>query len=80
MRVESFLQLGIHLVDPLPVIPVYAQLCAELQRSTQEYRMIGQNDLWIAASALAVRRPLVTRNQRHFRCIRDLQLNVLNAA
>jgi hypothetical protein len=32
------------------------------------------NDLWIAATALAYRMPLVTRNLGHFRRVPDLQL------
>jgi tRNA(fMet)-specific endonuclease VapC len=75
-RVESFLRLGIPLLDPTPVIPVYARLCAELQRSNA-YRAVGQNDLWIAATALASNRPLVTRNRRHFHRIAGLQLEAL---
>jgi hypothetical protein len=45
--------------------PVYAQVCAELQPQPC-WREIGQNDLWIAATALAFDRPLVLRNPRHF--------------
>lgn len=37
-------------------------------------RLIGANDLWIAATALAYAIPLVTRNRRHFRRIPDLLL------
>jgi predicted nucleic acid-binding protein len=34
----------------------------------------GENDLWIAATALAAGRSLVTTNTRHFRKIRGLQV------
>ena len=75
-RVEAFLRLGIPLLDPAPVIPAYSQLCAGLQK-TKAYRSVSQNDLWIAATALAVNRPLITRNRRHFIQMRGLQLKAL---
>ena len=78
-RVKAFLRLGIPLLDPVPVIPLYARLCTDVQK-TKAYRAIGQNDLWIGACALAANRPLVTRNQRHFHLIPDLNLKVLSAA
>lgn len=34
--------------------------------------MIGQNDLWIAATALAHKRPVVTRNVSEFSRIPNL--------
>jgi len=37
-------------------------------------RLIGANDLWIAAVALSTQRPLVTRNGSDFERIPDLQL------
>lgn len=76
VRVRSFLELGIPLVDPSPVIPRYAAICAELQERSC-YKKIGQNDLWIAAVAVEAGLPLVTRNQRHFREIPKLELRVL---
>jgi len=36
--------------------------------------LIGTNDLWIAATALAYRIPLVTRNRKHFRRVPGLML------
>jgi len=75
-RIEQFLLLGIPLMDPEPVIPVYAELCARLQ-DVPGYQQLGQNDLWIAAIALACDRPLVTRNRRHFDLIFDLKLHAL---
>jgi len=35
---------------------------------------IGQNDLWIAAAALQCRRPLATRNRRHFGAVEGLEV------
>jgi len=37
-------------------------------------RLIGTNDLWIAATAVAFAMPLVTRNERHFRRVPGLQV------
>lgn len=73
--VESFLALGVPIVDATPVIPVYARLAAELQ-SAPEWRAIGQNDLWIASTALAHGAPLLTRNRRHFDRMPGLRLVV----
>lgn len=75
--VQDFLSIGIPLVDPVLVIPAYARICAELSGS-QAYRDIGQNDLWIAAAAVAFGKPLVSRNQRHFGSITGLQLEALD--
>jgi predicted nucleic acid-binding protein len=75
-KVRAFLEIGIPLIDPLPVIPAYASLCAGIQ-SHPQYRNIGQNDLWIAAVALAHNRPLVSRNLRHFGIIPALRVEVL---
>jgi tRNA(fMet)-specific endonuclease VapC len=37
-------------------------------------RLIGSNDLWIAATGLAYRMPVVTRNVQHYRRVPDLQV------
>lgn len=76
VRVRSFLELGIPLLDPSPVIPRYAEICAELQ-DRDCYKKMGQNDLWIASVAIEAGLPLVTRNQRHFRDIPNLEMHVL---
>ena len=36
--------------------------------------MIGGNDLWIAAAAVAHKVPLVTRNARHYRRVPGLEV------
>ena len=75
-KVRGFLALGQPLHDTEPIMPAYARLCAAIQ-SKQIWKEIGQNDLWIAATALATGKPLVTRNKRHFLQIKDLQLEVV---
>jgi predicted nucleic acid-binding protein len=74
--VQAFLDMGIPLLDPAPVIHHYANLCAALQ-DDPDYRRTGQNDLWIGAVALAFDKPLVTRNRRHFDSFPDLELLAL---
>lgn len=76
-RVRNFLAIGIPIHDAAPVVAVYARLCASLQQDPV-WREIGQNDLWIAATALACAKPLVTRNRRHFDRIQELRLEVLD--
>jgi tRNA(fMet)-specific endonuclease VapC len=76
-RVSAFLGIGIPLMDASSVIDVYSRICTQLQVSGK-YRDIGQNDLWIAAVAICENRPLVTRNERHFKMIEGLKLEILN--
>jgi predicted nucleic acid-binding protein len=74
--VQGFLSVGIPLLDPEPVVPVYARICAAIQNSPV-YREIGQNDLWIAAASIAFNKPLITRNLRHFDRIPDLRVEAV---
>ena len=62
----------------LPVLPLtfetakaYGSIRADLERNG---RLIGNNDLWIAAHALAEGLTVVTNNQREFRRVRGLKL------
>ncbi len=75
-KVRDFLAIGVPISDVDPVIPVYARVCAALKDSPV-YRNIGQNDLWIAAVAIAHARPLVTGNLRHFGGIEGLRVEPL---
>jgi tRNA(fMet)-specific endonuclease VapC len=49
----------------------YGKTRADLECRGQ---MIGNNDLWIAAHALALDLTLVTNNEREFRRVRNLKL------
>ena len=62
----------------LPVLPLpesagelYGTLRAELEAKGE---IIGNNDIWIAAHAIAADLTLVTNNQKEFRRIRGLKL------
>jgi tRNA(fMet)-specific endonuclease VapC len=77
--VRSFLRIGIPLTDAAPFVEAYAEIAGELQR-TGNYAGIGQNDIWIAATAKTLGVPLVTRNRRHFDKIDGVQLEVLAEA
>jgi tRNA(fMet)-specific endonuclease VapC len=66
------------LVNLLPALPLpaaaaeaYGTLRAELESKGQ---MIGNNDLWIAAHAVAAGLTLVTSNEREFRRVRGLKV------
>lgn len=74
--IQKFLSIGLPLLETEKVYPLYAKICCELQQDST-YKKIGQNDLWIAATALAFRKPLITKNSRHFKQIKDLELEVL---
>jgi predicted nucleic acid-binding protein len=52
-------------------VNAYAQLYATCRRNK---RAIGPNDLWIAASAVRHRIPLITRNQSDFESLPDLEI------
>ncbi|MEQ1842344.1 MAG: type II toxin-antitoxin system VapC family toxin [Verrucomicrobiales bacterium] len=75
-QVLDFLSIGIPLCNPEIVVPYYAQLCATLQDQAG-WKQIGQNDLWIAATAIAHQCPLVTRNRRHFGMMPGLTVEAL---
>lgn len=49
----------------------YGQIRAELE---MEGRLIGNNDLWIAAHAVSAKLTLVTNNEKEFRRIRELKI------
>jgi len=65
--VESF--------EILPVIRPVADTYARIARTLrQQGRLIGSNDLWIAATAIHRDWPLVTRNLDHFSRIPEIRL------
>src|SRR5882672_6138464 len=66
------------LLQFLPALPLpesaaesYGTIRAELEAKGE---MIGNNDLWIAAHALAARLILVTNNEKEFRRVRELKV------
>jgi tRNA(fMet)-specific endonuclease VapC len=66
------------LVNLLPALPlpeaaaeVYGSIRAELESKGE---MIGNNDLWIAAHAIAAGLILVTNNENEFRRVRKLKI------
>jgi predicted nucleic acid-binding protein len=65
-------------IAPFHVLPSNAEVAWEYGRAyrfLQGNRMlIGANDLWIAATALAHRMPIVTRHVEHFGRVPDLQV------
>ena len=70
-RWESFLA-------PMYVLPSTPDVCWEYGRAYRYLkdngRLIGSNDLWIAATALAHKMPVVTRNAEHFRRVPGLDV------
>jgi tRNA(fMet)-specific endonuclease VapC len=66
------------LINLLPALPLpeaaaeaYGRTRAELESKGE---MIGNNDLWIAAHALAAGLTLVTNNEKEFRRVRGLNI------
>jgi predicted nucleic acid-binding protein len=74
--VRKFLLAGLPIYDVADVVPIYARVCCQAQEKGF-YSEIGQNDLWIAATALSLNLPLVTRNCRHFDKIAGLRFEAL---
>src|SRR3981189_2613223 len=75
---ESALERLRELSNVLPALPLpekaaetYGTIRAEL---ASKGVMIGNNDLWIAAHALAVGLTLVTNNENEFRLVRGLKI------
>ncbi|MEX2577831.1 MAG: type II toxin-antitoxin system VapC family toxin [Verrucomicrobiales bacterium] len=59
----------------LPVTREIAGIYADITRTLRRTgRIIGTNDLWIAATAVREDRPLVTRNLDHFARVPGIQL------
>ena len=77
--VQQFLSIGFPVLETERIYPVYAKICCELQQDSC-YKKIGQNDLWIAATALALQKPLLTKNRRHFEQIQNLRLQIVGEA
>ncbi len=63
---------------PFFLLPVTPDVAWEFGRAARHLRGVGQligtNDLWIAATALAHRMPVVTRNVEHFRRVPHLEI------
>ena len=63
-------------IAPFRLLPCTTEVCwryGEMYCFLRENGMlIGSNDMWIAATALAHGMPLVTRNERHYRRVPGL--------
>jgi predicted nucleic acid-binding protein len=62
----------------LEICKTYARIKSGLKTSSGSHRLVGDNDLWIAACAVRHSMPLITHNRRHFAGIPDL--NVISEA
>lgn len=66
------------LIRPFQVLPATADVCWEYGRAFRYLKtnglLIGANDLWIAATALAFRKAVVTRNVRDFQRVPGLEV------
>ncbi len=65
-------------VESFEILPIGSRVAEiygrEVRRLRRTGKLIGTNDLWIAATALEKSAPLVTRNLEHFARIKNLQL------
>jgi predicted nucleic acid-binding protein len=61
----------------IPLSEAIAWRCGQLSRELREHgERIGDNDLWIAATALCHDTDLVTRNGKHFRHVAGLRVRL----
>jgi len=68
-------QAGLHLFTVIEIGENIAWTASRLGRELRTAgRHIGDNDIWIAATALAFSLPLVSRNVRHFDRVAGLQI------
>ena len=58
----------------LEICKTYAKIKNELKTASGSSRVIGANDLWIAACAIRHRLPLITNNRQHFEGIPGLDV------
>jgi tRNA(fMet)-specific endonuclease VapC len=74
-RIPERVEAALATMEVLPISPpvdqMYAELRARLERAGQ---IIGSNDLWIAAHALALDFTLVSDNGREFERVEGLRL------
>jgi tRNA(fMet)-specific endonuclease VapC len=70
-RLRELLRLLPALALPESAGEAYGSICASLESKGE---MIGNNDLWIAAHAVASGLVLVTNNEREFRRVRGLKV------
>jgi tRNA(fMet)-specific endonuclease VapC len=70
-RWETFLAPFYVLASNADVSWEYGRACRYLQENG---RLIGGNDLWIAATALAYRMPVLTRDVEHYRRVPGLEV------
>ena len=65
-------------IAPFHVIPSTTEVCWEYGKAYRYLRdagqLIGTNDLWIAAAALARDMPVVTANEEHFRRVPGVEV------
>jgi len=73
-RVEDAIRAAIIVRYDLEICRTYAQLKSALRNPSGSHKVIGDNDLWIAACAVRYGIPLVTHNRRHFEGIPGLNI------
>jgi predicted nucleic acid-binding protein len=65
-------------LGPFYVLPSSVEVCWEYGRAFRHLQkngqLIGSNDLWIAATAVAYRMPVVTSNVEHFSRVPGLEV------
>ena len=66
------------LVSPFRILEINRDVCWEYGKAYRYLRenglLIGANDLWIAATGIAYRTAVVTRNERHYRRVPGLSV------
>lgn len=71
---EGHLNAAVVVPYDIEICRTYAKLKNSLRSATGSHRLIGDNDLWIAACAVRHALPLITHNRRHFEGIPGLKV------
>jgi len=65
-------------IEPFQILPCTLEVCWEYGRAFRYLKdnglLIGANDLWIAATGLAYRMPVATRDTDHYRRVPHLEV------
>ena len=71
---ESRVREGVIIPYDFEICKTYARLKSGLRTAKGTHRIVGDNDLWIAACAVRHSIPLITHNRRHFEGIPGLNI------
>jgi tRNA(fMet)-specific endonuclease VapC len=73
-ELEQRLRLVVIVPYDIKICKTWGELASSLKNPSGTDRLVGSNDLWIAACALELPAPIVTHNRKHFEGIPGLTI------